>query len=185
MEYAENRSLNCVLKSNPPFWNAIGIGKIVCGIVMGMKFIHSRGFIHRDLKPSNILVTEDGHALISGFGTSCRQQSDYTRSGEAGTLHYAAPEMFEEVDPTAKVDVFRLSQTAFEILRAITRGDMPNIQDKVLPSMKSLIQPCWALKPDDRPTFEDIFQDLKSNNFEIVADADISIVRGYVAGVQH
>jgi serine/threonine protein kinase len=201
MEYAKNGSLDHVLKSKPRFLNATVIGKVICGIVLGMRFIHSRGIIHRDLKPRNILLNSEYHALIGDFGTSCCERLDHTPTPDAGTLYYAAPEMFEEVAQTTKLDVFSFGlvlyeilvgypvfshdQTPFEILWKITRGNMPNIPDKVLPSMKSLIKRCWALKPDDRPTFEDIFQDLKSNNFEIVAGADIWIVRGYVAGVEH
>jgi serine/threonine protein kinase len=48
MEYAENKSLKDVLHKmslgvTPGFWNPTGIGIIICGLVLGMRFVHSRG----------------------------------------------------------------------------------------------------------------------------------------------
>jgi serine/threonine protein kinase len=111
MEYAENGSLASVLKmvrsnSIPPFWNPTGIGIIICGIVLGMRFVHSRGFVHRDLKPSNVLINERGEALIADFGATRSEYDDCTWTSEAGTVQYAAPEMYREEVCTNKADVF-------------------------------------------------------------------------------
>jgi serine/threonine protein kinase len=184
----------------PQFWNATGISIIICGIILGLRFVHSRGFIHRDLKPSNILINGQGWSLIGDFGTARHESSGFTATQDAGTIYYAAPEMFEEVDQTTKVDVFSfglvlyeilvgrpvfsLSQTPFEILRQITRGEMPDIPDRVLPGIKTLIQRCWKLDPTQRPSFHDILHDVQSLNYEIISGSDANEIIAYVRGVR-
>jgi hypothetical protein len=47
MEYAENSSLEAVLKrvntkGSVNFWNPTGMGIIICGIVLGMRFVHAK-----------------------------------------------------------------------------------------------------------------------------------------------
>jgi serine/threonine protein kinase len=72
-----------------------------------MRYVHSRGIIHRDLKPSNILLNGKGQSLIGDFGSSRIMSDDATPSGGVGTVHYAAPEMYEDdVACTTKCDVF-------------------------------------------------------------------------------
>ena len=39
--------------------------KLARGIVAGMSFIHSHGYVHCDLKPGNVLVSFDGIELSS------------------------------------------------------------------------------------------------------------------------
>jgi serine/threonine protein kinase len=204
-EYATNGSLDRVLNlvrhgKTPSFWTPTGIGIIICGIVLGMRFMHSHGFIHQDLKPSNILLNADGRALIGDFGTSRCETVDHTPTPETGTLRYAAPELFEEDGRTEKVDVFSFGLILYEILvgRAVfaddlrpmeiirlhRKGERPIIPDKVTPAMKTLIERCWSPDPENRPSFKDILDSIDSNDFRIVLEGDEKIVRMYVRGVR-
>jgi serine/threonine protein kinase len=82
MKYMENDPLADVLGwvkvANPPsFWTPTGIAIIVCGIVFGPEFIHSKGFIHRDLKPENCPATKtvDERGPTSGVAQRAIRQA--------------------------------------------------------------------------------------------------------------
>jgi serine/threonine protein kinase len=176
-----------------------GIAIIICGIVLGMRFIHSRSFVHRDLKPSNILLNENGHSLIADFGSNLDERMDRTASPDSGTLYYAAPEQFVDGEATNKVDVFSFGLilceiltgrrvfhedfSAREIVQAITKGRMPAIPDRVSGSMRTLILKCWSLNPSYRPSFDDILREFEALHFDIAPDANCFDVRSYVLGV--
>jgi serine/threonine protein kinase len=204
MEYAQNGSLDSVLKrvrsrSIPRFWDPTGIGIIICGIVLGMRFVHSQGFIHRDLKPLNILINENGEALIADFGTSRSESDDATLTGATGTVHYAAPEMYKDGGITNKVDVFSFGLILYEILvgRAVFRsskpplrvmkrvlsGEMPAIPESVGKVMQSLIARCWSLKAEDRPSFDDILNEFLKQRFAVFPGASSEKVFEYARSV--
>jgi serine/threonine protein kinase len=204
MEYAQNGSLESMLRkvaarSIPRFWDPTGIGIIICGIVLGMRFVHSQGFIHRDLKPSNILINERGEALIADFGTSRSEYDNDTFTGDAGTVNYAAPEMYKEEPYTNKVDVFSFGVVLYEILvgrrvfpisepwlavmKSVLGGEMPAIPDRVGNVMKSLISRCWSLKAEDRPSFDDILKEFQTEHFAVVPGASAEKVFEYARSV--
>jgi serine/threonine protein kinase len=100
-EFAANGSLAAVLEkvefgNKPDFWNPTGIGILICGLVLGMRYIHSCRIIHHDVKPSNILINEKGYPWICDFGASRREDEGRTSADETGTAYYAAPEKFVE-----------------------------------------------------------------------------------------
>jgi serine/threonine protein kinase len=205
MEYASNGSLARVLNlvrrgSKPSFWTPTGIGIIICGIILGMRFMHWQGFIHQDLKPSNILLDVDGRTLLSDFGTSRCQAVDRTPTVDTGTPHYAAPELFDEVVRDDKVDVFSFGlilyeivvgsavfphdMLSFEIIRQHRRGNRSIIPEFVDPVIKTLIEVCWSRDPSKRPSFNEILDCIESNGFRIVPGADSDTIRFYVVGVR-
>jgi serine/threonine protein kinase len=205
LEYAPNGSLDRVFilvrqGAKLPFWTPTGIGIIICGIVLGMRFMHAHGFIHQDLKPSNILLNANGRTLITDFGTSRCQAIDHTPTQVTGTPHYAAPELFEEEARTEKVDVFSFGLILYEILAGVAvfpkvlmpleiirrhrEGKRPVIPSNIDPVMKKLIERCWSPDPSNRPSFNDILESIAANDFRIIPKAQARTIRLYVTGVQ-
>jgi serine/threonine protein kinase len=204
-EYAVNGSLADVLRrvqrgSTFSFWNDTGKAIIICGIVLGMRYVHSRGIMHRDLKPSNILINDLGQTLIGDFGTSRYECDDATWTGDTGTVHYAAPEQYQDKEGyTSKVDIFSfglilyeilagaavfpVSMTPFQIMRQVLKGDMPSIPERFGEFMQNLIPRCWSMDSQSRPSFEDIFLELQSRDFNIFPGADRRVIREYVTGI--
>jgi serine/threonine protein kinase len=204
MEYAENKSLKDALHTLnrgdiPTFWNPTGIGIIICGLVLGMRFVHSRGIIHRDLKPSNILLGRKGRALVADFGTSQSVYED--RTPVEATIHYAAPELFEDgAQITTKCDVFTFGLVLYEILarkpvfdcewdppfaviRRLRARDLPAIPSGWGELMADLIPSCWNGDPAERPSFDEIFCSFERSAFEIVPEGNAKEIRDYCQAV--
>ena len=67
--------------------------KFYCGeVALALKHLHSFGIIHRDLKMTNVLLSTEGHAILTDFGTST-YGVDNAGNSFCGTLAYLAPEM--------------------------------------------------------------------------------------------
>jgi serine/threonine protein kinase len=204
-EYAVNGSLALVLRSIQTgskfdFWNATGKGIIICGLVLGMRFVHSRGIMHRDLKPSNILINDLGQTLIGDFGTSRYEWDDATLTTDTGTVNYAAPEQYKEKEGyTNKGDIFSFglivyeillgtavfpdSMSPFEIMRQVLKGYMPSIPESYGEFMQNLISRCCSMDPQSRPSFDEIFAHLQSKDFDAFPGADPRVIREYVRGI--
>ena len=69
---------------------------ITVEIVLGMRYIHLRGFMHRDLKPSNILLNKEYEVRISDFGLAREDNLETSQSKGIGTLRFMAPELLAE-----------------------------------------------------------------------------------------
>ena len=89
-------------------------------IANGLEVAHRVGVIHRDVKPQNILITSDGVAKLTDFGTArmlVGEAETLTRTGEAvGTPHYMAPEQFRAGEVDELVDVYALGISLYEML---------------------------------------------------------------------
>lgn len=157
--------------------------QIACAIyeiAEGMKYLHLKKIIHRDLKPSNILIAEDGTIKICDFGISKLITPDqFSLTVGIGTNKFMAPELIlEEDDYNEKIDVYSFGVLIFFILN---NGELPKIKTgeiikgkkAEIPSSFSkfsadLINSCWNLDPKERPSFNDICNLMKSNNYKLV-----------------
>jgi len=66
-------------------------------LLLGLNFIHNKGYSHRDIKPNNILITKDYTIKYIDFGIACLAEcrvSECTNicGGINGTLNYMPPE---------------------------------------------------------------------------------------------
>lgn len=108
MEFLEGRDLVAAADGAP-------LDRIVGWLVeacRALQYLHSRGVTHADLKPQNVVVTPAGHAKVLDFGLSA--------AGDAGRLigtpAYMAPELGTGVAADARVDLYALGVTMFQVV---------------------------------------------------------------------
>lgn len=127
--------------------------------------IHRAGLIHRDLKPSNIVLTSGGPRIID-FGIARPEHGlTLTTTGQAPvTPGYGAPEQIlgQRVGPAA--DVFSLGAVLAYAASGRRAYDGPHVAavqyavvherpdlGAVPPALQTLISPCLAGDPAQRP----------------------------------
>ncbi|MCB9641263.1 MAG: SUMF1/EgtB/PvdO family nonheme iron enzyme [Myxococcales bacterium] len=103
---------------------------LLLDILEGLIYAHGQGVIHRDLKPSNIFLVEgrEQNSLdptlrikIGDFGLARMRFEKLSKTlehvGEAGTIHYMAPEQIQQFDAVdARSDLYALGAIAYEAL---------------------------------------------------------------------
>lgn len=177
----EPSSLESAIKNKE--LNESQLCRITVEIVLGMRYIHHRNFMHRDLKPSNILLSVNNHVKISDFGLAKEENLETSQSKGVGTLRFMAPELFiEEEDEddaikySNKVDVYSFGITLIYIvsgcypkfnLRNVSLGVLPRLQSSITNWVRELIVRCLDQSPENRPSFAEIFEILKMNNYDL------------------
>jgi serine/threonine protein kinase len=120
-EYMSNGSLADVLFTPiKPSWDERI--EIACHIARGILYLHEEcepQIVHCDIKPQNILMDENRLPKISDFGLSKLlkvDQSSKAFTDIRGTRGYVAPEWFQNLPVTVKVDVYSFGIVLLEII---------------------------------------------------------------------
>jgi serine/threonine protein kinase len=115
-EFLGGGSLRNILgEANAPrWWTPTRKAKTIAGIVVGMKYVHSKGILHRDLKPSNILLDDDFNVKIGDFGTSRCYEADLTMTSAGTPLYMALEVSGGHYGP--KADVYSFGLILYEIV---------------------------------------------------------------------
>jgi serine/threonine protein kinase len=164
----------------------------VTGIILGMKYLHSQNIIHRNLKPSNILFDEERRVRIGDFGSSREYEVDVTMTGVGSPL-YMAPEVYSG-HYDEKVDVYSFGIIAYEIVRddsvvcelasKIFQGERPAIPNDMNGFVRDMIHKCWSKIASERPTFEEIWNGLKTRVVDIFPGVRESDLESYLVWVE-
>lgn len=172
-------------KRDPKFDDTIKL-IISYGVAVSMAYLHSQNRIHRDLKPGNVLLDEHLHPFLTDFGTAKQIDSsipiNQTLAGTTPTI--MAPEFIEDpptFSNTKPIDVYSYAITLYElwteippfnhlkgyfqIFNAVTKGQRPLIPESVPESWKKLITKCWSQAPDERPSFDEIVEELEKEEY--------------------
>ncbi|XP_076252748.1 mitogen-activated protein kinase kinase kinase 10-like isoform X1 [Rhynchophorus ferrugineus] len=184
LEYCRGGSLNRVLAGRKIRPDVLVDWAIQ--IARGMDYLHCRApisLIHRDLKSSNVLLSEaienDDFMYktlkITDFGLA-REVYQTTRMSQAGTYAWMAPEVIKNSTFSKASDVWSYGVLLWELLTgevpykgidtlAVAYGVAVNKLTLPIPSTcpqpwRELMEKCWESDPHNRPTFEQILQDL-------------------------
>eukprot|EP01127_Copromyxa_protea_P015498 TRINITY_DN4467_c0_g2_i1.p1 TRINITY_DN4467_c0_g2~~TRINITY_DN4467_c0_g2_i1.p1 ORF type:complete len:421 (+),score=79.80 TRINITY_DN4467_c0_g2_i1:66-1328(+) len=141
-------------------------------IVAAVEYLHDAGVIYRDLKPENVLLTSDGHVVVTDFGLSKEGLHDPedTTSTFCGTPEYLAPEILEAKGYTKAVDWWSFGTVLYEMLTGLPpfyTEDVQQMYTKILsaqlnipatmsPEAASLMQGLLERDPEKRLQAEQI-----------------------------
>eukprot|EP01100_Stratorugosa_tubuloviscum_P013788 TRINITY_DN708_c5_g1_i1.p1 TRINITY_DN708_c5_g1~~TRINITY_DN708_c5_g1_i1.p1 ORF type:complete len:509 (+),score=213.98 TRINITY_DN708_c5_g1_i1:63-1589(+) len=156
--------------------------KMAKDAAMGINWLHcsTPQIIHRDIKPSNLLIDENYRVKVCDFGLSAvKQHGEFLKDKDRipGSPLWMAPEVMQGRPLNEKADVYSFGLVLWEIVtqsklfpdmkqfpafkRAICEQIVrPPLPTDILPSIRTLIENCWAPNPENRPHFNQIIQQL-------------------------
>lgn len=179
--------------------------KLICiyGIAKGMAYLHSHDIIHRDLKPDNIFLDDFLFPKIADFGLSkiyndpsINASNLKTTEEIKGTPIYIAPEIWLSLSYSAKCDVYSYSFIIYEIITTekpfkdyniyslmsdvSQKGIRPEFKNEIPECYQNLIKSCWSQQPENRPTFDEIVEQLKNDPAFITENVDKDDFHSYI-----
>jgi serine/threonine protein kinase len=196
-----NGSLFEALRHRPgsPNLTATQMTIIALGTASGMAYLHTREVMHRDLKSLNILLDNQCYPRICDFGIARftdKQNEKLTQ--KIGTPHWMAPEVFEKATYGNKVDVFAYGIMLWEMLTCdmpyrglnaqqimvgvCRRHLRPRIPESCPGALRELMKSCWAWAPEQRPTFQAIYEQFASKQVAFPG-TDLSAINEVVSFV--
>ena len=170
--------------------------KIVIDIVHAMSFLHKRGMMHRDLKVENVMFNSIFETKIVDFGmveineSAIKDYSFVNDSLSRGTeaLEFMSPEMIKGDKYDNKTDIYSFGV----LLYFLFAGSLPHqeIEDKLngkkisLPSQSpsissfciNVISKCLSFDPSDRPSFENILDEMRKNFYQLADSVNSMII---------
>ncbi|GAA3815541.1 hypothetical protein GCM10022226_40340 [Sphaerisporangium flaviroseum] len=115
LQFVRSRSLAEVIADEGPL-PVSTVTRVGLEVLSALEAAHAVGVMHRDVKPANILLTEEGHAVLTDFGlaTSLDEEASLTRVGMVmGTPAYIAPERAGGAASSAESDLWSLGATLY------------------------------------------------------------------------
>jgi len=108
----------------------------IAELVLALEYLHQQKVVYRDIKTENILLSAEGHIVLTDFGLS-KELSQTTRTSTlCGTPVYLPPEMLLKQEYGKAVDFWSLGVLIFEMLV----GDVPFYHDNVQKMFRKIVQ---------------------------------------------
>jgi serine/threonine protein kinase len=191
-EACPNGNLGAIIqkarKGNPtPGWTPTKQSIAVFGIACVMRAMHKENIMHRDLKAENVFLDQNFEPRVGEFSRA-RFDDDAAKTMTQGKMYFYAPETFDDdMVYTMRVDVYSYAillyflfrepdclddapskqvTSQMELVRKIMQGKR-FVRDQRIPNFYwELISDCWRQAPEQRPSFEEIVDRLRSSGYQ-------------------
>jgi hypothetical protein len=182
--YSEGISLAEVISMNPVWWTGTAKAKAIAGIVLGIRFAHSLGLIHGHLNSNHIIFDSDYRIQITDFCVIEEEVETKEKVAKVGVRSIISTEW------SAKIDFDGFILVLIEILvgHPVTHSDVSHGRILLSPDVPTFVsQLISADESSDQgisESFNDIFNILKMNDFQILSDVDSVEVLRFVDWVE-
>ncbi len=166
MEYVKGKTLEKIIEKERVL-DLLQAIDYITQICYGVDHAHKSKIVHRDLRPSNVIISEEGTAKITDFGTSVWLNNIPYASTRIGSPPYMAPEQFLG-KATFGSDIYSLGcifyemligeppivdPDPFKILEQAKGGKVkpPRVRNAVIPKeIDEVIMKCLSVKVEER-----------------------------------
>jgi len=155
--------------------------RLLWDVAEGLHHLHSYSIVHGDLKSSNVLIDENGHARLMGYGLAPivpgNQSVDSLQDASlTATPTWAAPEISEGGPVTKAGDIFTFAMVVVETFterllsancyNAVSTGGHPQRPAVLSDDLWNLMQGCWNRDPERRPTSFELVDFFRRSSLE-------------------
>ena len=168
-------------------WNDTNKLKIIYGIASGLAYLHSHQIKHLRLNPKNIFIDPKFEVKLTGIGEHTLINNSKAIPLSTSTCveensFYLSPEQINFENITDKSDVYSYSLVVYEIItnklafslkdqkessklisRIINNHYRPKLNSDIAPFYQHLLEKCWSSNIDERPSFDEILNELERN----------------------
>jgi serine/threonine-protein kinase len=202
MKFVEGRPLDSIIVKEAPLPTDM-VRHIVSQVAEALGYAHKRGVIHRDIKPANIMISTDGHPVLTDFGIAkVADKQGLTMTGATiGTPTYMSPEQCNALPLTGASDQYSLGVMAYEMLSGRPPFDSDSVMTIMFKHVNEPVQPVMervrecppdlaaaidrmlAKDPADRfPTMEDVARAINSPSITSENKVRTQLVQYALAG---
>jgi serine/threonine protein kinase len=149
MKFIEGRDLGQILKEDGGVSLTSGaILRIVRDVAAALDYAHAAGVIHRDVKPSNIMITRDGHAILTDFGLAL-SVPEGSIGNTFGSAHYIAPEQaLSSAQAVPQSDLYSLGVVIYQMFTGRVPFDDPSAMTVALKHLSDPPPPPRTFNPN-------------------------------------
>ncbi len=148
MELIDGMGLNYLVETRSAQLDGKRID-VLCQVTDALEYLHGQGFLHRDVCPRNVMVTREGVVKLIDFGLAVPNTPEFRRPGNrTGTPNYLAPEIIRRATTDARVDLFALGVTAYEVFTHTLPWEKAQSLQTLLSHMNSPGKDPEELRPD-------------------------------------
>jgi serine/threonine-protein kinase len=109
--------------------------------------VHRAGWLHRDVKPGNLMQTGTGDWKLIDFGLACRRDAEIENQ-MTGSVHYMAPEQFQNAVLDERADVYALGGTFYHALTGRPPFEGETTPQVITAHLYQRPKPLCELRPD-------------------------------------